>query len=76
MTVFRSSQTARGSVVSRNSSQAALVLAVSLKSPRRIASVGTVAVLVATWKKFTHSCAPKKNSLSRKISPGTGPPTE
>ncbi len=47
-----------------------------LKSPRRIASVGTVAVFVATWKKSTHSCAPKKNSLSLNISPGIGPPNE
>src|SRR6478735_8229342 len=48
----------------------------SLKSPRRIFSVGTVAVLVWVWKKLTHSWAAKKNSLFLKASPGTGPPNE
>ncbi len=46
----------------------------SLKLPCRISAVGTVAVLVETWKKLTHSCAPKKNSLSLNRSPGIGPP--
>jgi hypothetical protein len=41
-----------------------------------MASVGTVAVLVATWKKSTHSCAPKKNSLSSSSPIGIGPPSE
>jgi hypothetical protein len=53
-----------------------LAVSSSLKSPRRIASVGTVAVLVFTWKKLTHSCAPKKNSLSLNIPTGIGPPKE
>ncbi len=43
----------------------------SLKSPRRIASVGTVMIAVETVKKFTHSCAPKKNSLSLNVSRGS-----
>ena len=45
----------------------------SLKSPARIAAVGTVTFRVSTWKKSTHSCAPKKNSFSFKA-PGIGPP--
>ena len=49
-------------------------LSSSLKSPLRIAAVGTVTLLVCTWKKLTHSWAPKKNSLSLNIEPGTGPP--
>ena len=41
-----------------------------------MASVGTVMIAVETWKKFTHSCAPKKNSLSLNVAPGMGPPNE
>ena len=48
----------------------------SPKSPRRIRSVGTVMIAVASWKKLTHSCDPKKNSLSLNIPPGIGPPKE
>ena len=44
--------------------------------PVRILAVGTAAVFVETWKKFTHSWAPKKNSLSFSFPKGIGPPTE
>jgi len=50
----------------------------SLKSPRRMASLGTMAVLVFSWRKKVHSWLPKKKSLSRPVLnlPGitTGPP--
>ena len=38
--------------------------------------VGTVMSAVCSWKKFTHSCAPKKNSLSLNMPTGIGPPNE
>ena len=48
----------------------------SLKLPWRISAVGTVTLTVCTWKKLTHSCAPKKNNRSLNIWPGTGLPNE
>ena len=36
--------------------------------------VGTVITAVDTWKKSTHSCAPKKKNLSFSGPTGTGPP--